>query len=301
MKGWFYKTLIAGSGKYGEWFFKLFAWFVSTGYFVLCPHRVRTGINFYKALFPNRRIPYHIRCTWKQFHNFTDVFLERAMIAGTSGNATFTSTGLEHLEHAIKNRTGGVMIMSHAGSWDAAAHHLMRELPELSLLLYMGENQKEQIESFQKNDLQDAGIKVIAVDKEGGSPFDIVEGVKQLRDGGMVSMTGDVLWHRDQRSVRVAFLGYEAVLPETPYLLALLSNVPLYVFFAWRMGKRHYHVSISGPIEIASEIETGVSRAHRRKAIDETAQKYADHLARNILEHPFQWYHFEPFLGKKIH
>ena len=296
MKGWFYKTLIRGSGKYGEWFFKLFAWFVSTGYFVFCPHRVKTGINFYKALFPNRRIPYHMGCTWKQFHDFTDVFLERAMIAGTSKNATFTSTGLEHLEHAIKNRRGGVMIMSHAGNWDAAAHHLMRKLPELSLLLYMGEKQKEQIESFQKNDLLDAGIKVIAVDKDGGSPFDIVEGVKQLKGGGMVSMTGDILWHRDQRSVRVAFLGCEVELPETPYLLALLSNVPLYVFFAWRMGRAHYHVSISGPIEI----ETGVSRANRRKAIDKTAQKYADHLAENIRLHPFQWYHFEPFLGKKI-
>jgi predicted LPLAT superfamily acyltransferase len=160
----------------------------------------------------------------------------------------------------------------------------------------MGKNQKEEIESFQKDDLLDAGIKVIAVDKGGGSPFDIVEGVKQLRGGGMVSMTGDILWQRDQRSVRVAFLGYEAVLPETPYLLALLSNVPLYVFFAWRMGKGHYHVSISGPIEIET-----VSRAHRRKAIDDTAQKYADHLAENVRQHPFQWYHFEPFLGKKIH
>ena len=295
MKGWFYKSLIAGSGKFGQWFFKLFAWFVATGYFVFCPHRVKTGIHFYRALFPNRPMPYPIWCTWKQFHDFTDVFLERAMIADTSENAIFTSTGLKHLEHAIKNRTGGVMIMSHAGSWDAAAHHLMRELPKLSLLLYMGKNQKEQIERFQKNDLLDAGIKVVAVDREGGSPFDIVEGVKQLRSGGMVSMTGDVIWHKNQRSVRVDFLGYEAALPETPYLLALLSNVPVYVFFAWRTGRGHYHVSISEPIAIES-----VSRAHRRKAISETAQKYADHLAENVRQHPFQWYHFEPFLGKKF-
>ena len=295
MTGWFYKTLITGSGQFGEWFFKLFAWFVSTGYFVFCPHRVKTGTHFYKALFPNRRIPYHIGCTWKQFHDFTDVFLERARIANTSKNATFTSTGLAHLERAIKNRTGGIILMSHAGSWDAAAHHLKRELPGLNLLLYMGKKQKEQIESFQKDDLLDAGIQIIAVDKGGGSPFDIVEGVKQLRGGGMVSMAGDILWQRDQRSVRVAFLGYEVALPEAPYLLALLSNVPLYIFFAWRMGRAHYHVSISGPITIEP-----VSRAHRRNAINETAQKYADHLADNIRKHPFQWYHFEPFLGKKI-
>ena len=296
MKGWFYKTLIAGSVKFGHWFFKLFAWFVSTGYFIFCPHRIRTGINFYKALFPNRRLPYHIWCTWKQFHDFTDVFLERVMITGTSGNATFSATGLEHLERAVKNRTGGVMIMSHAGNWDAAARHLKGELPKIDLLLYMGKNQKEQIESFQKDDFTGAGINVIAVDKEGGSPFDIVEGVKQLKSGGMVSMAGDVLWRKDQRSVPVSFLGYEAALPETPYLLALLSNVPLYVFFAWRTGRGHYHVSISEPIGLES-----ASRAHRHKAIEKAAQKYADYLAENVLQRPFQWYHFEPFLGKKIH
>ena len=53
-------------------------------------------------------------------------------------------------------------------------------------------------------------------------------------------------------------------------------------------------------LELLGEIES-VSRTHRRKAIQKTAQKYADHLAENILQHPFQWYHFEPFLGKKIH
>jgi len=296
MKGWFYKTLITGAETFGPWFFKVFAWFVATGYFLFRPRRLRTGIHFYKALFPGRHLPYHLWCTWRQFHNFTDVFLERAMIAGPGTNVIFSSRDLEHLAGAAKNRTGGVIIMSHAGNWDAAARHLKKELPNIDLLLFMGEKQKEQIEKFQKADLMDAGIKVMAVDREGGSPFDIVEGVKQLRGGGMVSMAGDVLWRKDQRSVKVSFLGHEAALPETPYLLALLSEVPLYVFFAWRVGKGHYHVSISAPIEIENP-----SRAHRRGAIAGAAQKYADHLAHGIRKHPFQWYHFDPFLGKRIH
>ncbi|MCG6881000.1 MAG: lysophospholipid acyltransferase family protein [Deltaproteobacteria bacterium] len=294
MKGWFYKTLIAGAKAFGQWFFKLFAWFVATGYFLFRPHRRNTGINFYGALFPDRAFIHHLWCTWRQFHDFTQVFLERALISGTENTAVFSSTGMEHLERAVSNRTGGVMIMSHAGNWEAAAHHLTKELPGIDLLLYMGKKQKEQIERLQKNDLINAGIKVIAVDEEGGSPFDIVEGVQQLKNGGMVSMAGDVLFRKDQRNVRISFLGHEAVLPETPYLLALLSKVPVYVFFAWRTGRGHYHVSISEPIHMKCD-----SRAQRRRAIAETAQEYADHLARNIRQHPFQWYHFEPFLGKK--
>ncbi|EFK07156.1 lipid A biosynthesis (KDO)2-(lauroyl)-lipid IVA acyltransferase [delta proteobacterium NaphS2] len=294
MKGWFYKALIAGAKAFGQWFFTLFAWFVATGYFLFRPQRRRTGINFYRALFPDRPLIYHLWCTWRQFHDFTHVFLERIIISDTDHTALFSSKGMEHLERAVLNRTGGVIIMSHAGNWETAAHHLRKELPGLDLLLYMGQKQKEQIERLQKNDLMNAGIKVVAVDEEGGSPFDIIEGVKQLKNGGMVSMAGDVLWRKDQRSVRVSFLGHDAVLPETPYLLALLSNVPLYVFFAWRTGRMHYHVSISEPIPMKCE-----SRSERRRAIAETAQKYAGHLAKNIRQHPFQWYHFKPFLGKK--
>ena len=230
-KGWFYKALVFGSHRVGPWFFKVFAWFVSTGYFVFFPRRVKTGLHFYKALFPNRHLFYHIWCTWKQFHDFADVFLERAMIVNPRGTASFSSRGLEHLERAVKNRTGGVILMSHAGSWDAAAHHLKRELPGISLLLYMGTKHKEQIEGLQKDDLIKTGIRVIAIDRDCGSPFDIVEGVKQLKGGGMVSMTGDMLWHRDQRRVCVSFLGYEAALPETPYLLALLFPRPPVCFF----------------------------------------------------------------------
>jgi lauroyl/myristoyl acyltransferase len=294
MKAWFYNTLIAGSQRLGDWFFKLFAWFVATGYFLFQPGRVRTGARFYRALFPARSRFYPIWCTWKQFHDFTNVYLERILVAAPESRAAFTSEGLAHLSNAVKNRTGGVMIMSHAGNWEAAAHHLSKELPGIDLMLYMGTKQKEAIEAFQKTGLMDAGIKVVAVEKEGGSPFDIVEGVKQLKNGGLVSMAGDMLWREDQRSVNVSFLNHVAAIPETPYLLALLSNVPLYVFFAWRTGKARYHVSISAPIPISSH-----SRPKRRWAIACAAQTYADQLAENVRKHPFQWYHFEPFLKEK--
>ena len=40
-------------------------------------------------------------------------------------------------------------------------------------------------------------------------------------------------------------------------------------------------------------------RAQRRRRFG-SAQAYADDLARFVVEHPFEWHHFEPFLGKKI-
>ena len=45
-------------------------------------------------------------------------------------------------------------------------------------------------------------------------------------------MAGDVVWRPDQRVVPARFLGHTVQLPEAPFMLALVSGAPLYVFFA---------------------------------------------------------------------
>ena len=294
MKGLFYKALIFASKALGHWVFVLFAWIVSTGYFFLFPRRVGIGVRFYKALFPDKGWHYHYWYTWKQFHNFTDLFLDRMLLA-SSGAISFRSTGLEHLKEAAKNGTGGVILMSHMGSWEVAALLLKKELPDIKLLLYMGIKNKEQIEAMQKEGAVQAGIRVIALDKVEGSPFDIVEGIKFLQGGDFVSMTGDVIWNKDQRSVPVRFLGHEAHLPETPHLFALLSGAPLFIFFSYRISRKTYDFSITKPIYVKAAL-----RAERKEAVRKSAQEYAEILEQSVRNHPLQWYHFEPFLGRKI-
>ena len=50
----------------------------------------------------------------------------------------YTSEGLEHLEQALQKKSGGILLMSHMGNWEIAAHLLKREQQGLRLLLYMG-------------------------------------------------------------------------------------------------------------------------------------------------------------------
>jgi len=132
------------------------------------------------------------------------------------------------------------------------------------------------------------------VDQEGGSPLDIVEGIKFIKSGGLVSLTGDMIWKRDQRTVPVKFVGHEVFLPEAPYLFALLSDAPLFIFFAFRIGKKKYHFSISEPLYLKA-----VSRGERTAAIQQSAQRYANTLEAMLRSNPLQWYHFEPFLAAK--
>ena len=294
MKEGFYRFLIALSRRLGQWVFRVIAWGIASGYFLLFPARVAVSVRFYRALFPSRRDLYHLWCAWKQYHHFTRVFLDRFLLFDDR-NITFTHEGWEYLEDAVNRKIGGVILMSHVGNWEIAAHLLQvrgRNNPQMKLLLYLGRKHKEQIERAQKESLVHSGVKVIAVDQGGGSPFDIVEGINFLKAGGLVSLTGDRKWREDQRSIPVQFLGHEAFLPEAPFVFALLSGTPLFIFFAYQRGRQTYHFKIMPPVYVRAQ-----GRNERREAIRRAAQTYAECLEDTVRLHPFEWYHFEPFIG----
>ncbi|PKN49653.1 MAG: lauroyl acyltransferase [Deltaproteobacteria bacterium HGW-Deltaproteobacteria-16] len=288
MNGFWYKLLLRMTRLCGPWLLAVTARIIAAGFF-LFSGRVPESRRLYGALFPERDGLYHLWCVFKQYQNFTTIHLDR-FLADRSDTASFIAHGWEKLEGVI-GKQGGILLMSHLGNWEMAARLLRQQKEDLRLLLYMGVKEKEGVERVQKEDLRRAGVTIIGVDQEGGSPFAAVEGIRFLQSGGIVSMTGDIVWRSDQRKVRVRFLGHDAYLPEAPYIFALVSGAPLFVFFAFRAGKNSYRFSLSDPIAIRPH-----ARADRALAIGEAAQQYADLLEKMLREHPFEWYHFDRFL-----
>jgi lauroyl/myristoyl acyltransferase len=284
-----YKILLYLTRRLGLWFFRILSWFVATGYFFLFPTRVAHSLKFYRALFPERNFLYHLWCAWKQYHNFTDVYIHR-FIHFDEEDIEYIKEGWEYLEEAVQNKTGAILLMSHIGNWELAAQTLNKK--GLPIMLYLGAKHKEQIEHIQKQILAKSGIKVVATTEDEKSPFALIEGINFLREGGIVSMTGDRLWG-EQSSITVDFLGYEARVPDTPHLFALMTGAPLMTFFVYQEAVGKYHIKVSRGREVIA------SRADRKKAVQESAQAYATDLAEFVREHPFEWYHFEPFLGEK--
>jgi lauroyl/myristoyl acyltransferase len=286
-----YRIAVYFSRRWGVWFFRTFSWFIATGYFFLFPVRVEHSLKFYRALFPVRNFLYHLYCVWKQYHNFTNVYLHR-FVALNENEVEFTKEGWEHLDEAVEKKTGAIIVMSHIGNWELAAQMLNRR--GLPIMLYLGEKHKEQIERMQKDFLAKSGIKIVATSEKESSPFALLEGISFLREGGIVSMTGDRLWG-SQSFVAVNFLGHEARLPDTPHLFALMSGAPLMTFFVHQEASGKYHITVSKGRRVSA-----LMRADRQKAVLASAQTYANELMQMACKHPFEWHHFEPFLGEKI-
>lgn len=289
MNGFWYTLLVRLGDLCGSWFFTSVARSIATGYFLFSWKKVGESRRFYRALYPGHGRLFHLICTFRQYQNFTTIHFDR-FLQGRLGEAAFTAEGWDKLE-AVIGHQGGILLMSHLGNWEMAATLLQKRRTDLRLLLYMGVKEKEGVERLQKEDLRRAGVTIIGVDQEDNSPFSAVEGIQFLRTGGLVSMTGDIVWRADQRKVRVNFLGGHATLPEAPFIFSLVSGAPLFVFFAFRTGRNTYHVRLQGPIPIAPH-----SRQDRTAAIGRTAQRYADLLEQALRQHPFEWYHFDRFI-----
>lgn len=297
MKAAFYRLLIALFRLFGPAVFRFFTWWVVTGYYFLFPGRLAVSVRFYRTVFPERAMAYHLRCAWRQYHGFSRIFLDRLVLSDFQSDrpaVAQTHEGSEHLDHAVRNRTGGILVMSHVGNWETASLLLKerwRNSPDMKLLLYLGRKHKEQIERIQKESLSQRGVHIIASDQNSSSPADIVEGIRFLKTGGLVSLTGDRLWRADQRSVRVTFFGRDALIPETPFLFSFLSGAPLLIFFTYRTADETYHFKILPPVYVVAK-----DRGRRDEAIQNAAQLYATALEETVRRHPFEWFHFEPFI-----
>ena len=291
MKIFSYRVAVYFSRRWGVWFFRTFSWFIAAGYFFLFPSRVAHSFKFYRALIPKQNFLYYLHCVWKQYHNFTNVYLHR-FITLDENEIEFTKEGWEYLDEAVEKKTGAIVVMSHIGNWELAAQMLNRK--GLPIMLYLGAKHKEQVERLQKESLAESGIKIVATSDKKKSPFALLEGVNFLRGGGIVSMTGDRLWG-EQGYVVVDFLGYEARLPDTPHLVALMSGAPLMTFFVHQKASGKYHITVSKGRQVIA-----ATRADRQRAVLASAQTYANELMQMACKHPFEWHHFEPFLGEKI-
>lgn len=291
MQALFYKLLIWASRFLGTWIFSFSAGLIAAGYFLFSARRRAVGRRFYGALYPQKSRSQLNSCTWKQFQNFTNVYLDRHL--QRQGNVLrHTIEGLDHINTAIKERKGAILLMSHLGNWEVAANALKQEMADLELMLLMGIRHKEEIEKIQKNSVHQDGIRIVGIDEDGGSPLDIIEAVRFLQKGGVVSMTGDMIWRPDQRIVNATFLGQTVALPEAPHSLALVTGAPIIVFFAIRTGIRQYRILAKAPIQVHA-----ATRDQRGTAIQSAAQAYANDLEQVLVQHPYEWFHFEDFLG----
>ena len=180
--------------------------------------------------------------------------------------------------------------MSHMGSFEIAAGVFREVGPKL--LLIMGEKEAKQVARDQREAMKARGIHIQVAAAAEDFPFGGVEAIQFMREGGFVSVAGDLVWTEQRSRLPVTLFGHEVGLSPGPHLLALISNAPLFTMFTFRVEKGKHLIVMSSPREVRA-----ISRSDRSAALEASAQAYANALEEMVRQHPFQWYVFEPFFG----
>jgi len=275
--GWFFRVL-------GYRFVWLIARFIVMFYFFTARTAVRHSMAFYGRLFPREGRFTRWRRAWRQFSSFTTVFLDRLyLVSGRTDRFRFSHQGLEAIVEAARERRPLIFLMFHLGNWEVACHTLSGF--DVALTLVLGRQQGERIESEQKEQLGRAGIRTVIVSDE--KDFGAVELVRELKEGGMIAISGDRLFDSQQRSVTVDFLGRPCPVPMGPYVLSLLTGVPIVPIFGLRTGHLAYRFLAMAPRRVEPK-----DRADREAAMARCAQGCFDDMREVLLGHPEQWYNF---------
>jgi len=292
MKAVFHKMIIRASFLLGSWFIRFFAWWIATGYFLFRPPRRRSSLQLYRAIFPNRRGWYHLYCVWHQFHSFAATYADR-IEADSKKGITISAQGKEGIIEAARRGSGGIILMSHLGNYEVAA----RAFEEIGLkhLMIMGEREARQVARDQRGTLSSRGIFILVATGQGDSVFGGLEAINFIREGGFVSLSGDLTWTRQRSLLPVTFFDQEVALTSAPHLLALVSGAPLFTLFTFRVKRGMHSILISPPREVKAS-----SRSERNMTLQASAQVYANALEEKVRQHPFQWYIFEPFFGSAM-
>ncbi len=291
MKRFWYSVVSWLAGWLGFWLAWPLVWIVAACYFLFKPARRRLSQELYQAVFPDFSNSELLAMAWRQYRSFTTMFVDRMRFL-KGREVPCQVEGREHLDQILSDGKGAILLMSHLGNWEVAAHVLSRE--QVDLMLFMGERQGEQIEGMQKKELERRRIKVVKVIEGGGSPMDGVAALNFLRQGGLVSMAGDRQC-AGGRKVSAVLFDRQVELPAAPHALALVSGAPVLVFFAFRLKGGGYLFKLYPPVLVKAQ-----DRAHRQKVIEESVDQYIHILEQAIRKRPEQWYTFGPFLGAPV-
>ena len=287
MKALLLNTLSKTSLALGSWVIRFVAWWIATGYFLFQPSRRASSVELYEVIFPDRSRWTYLASAWRQFHSFAGTYADRIELYSDK-RIQPSAQGREKLVEEGRRGNGGIILISHMGNYEVAVR-AFQELG-LRLLVIMGEKEAKQVARDQRETLMAQGVRIHVATAEDPSPFGGLEALQFMREGGFVSLAGDLIW-TDQRSlVSVKFFNQDVGLPAGPHLLALVSGAPLFTLFTFRVKRGKHHIILSAPRRVKA-----ASRSERNAAIKASAQDYAGALEGMVRQYPFQWYIFEPF------
>jgi len=217
----------------------------------------------------------------RSFQSYVKYWVESFRLADMSPaelDARMSYSGLEHLDGALAEGNGAILVLPHLGGWDFGGAWMASRGYKATVVVEPLEP-PELFEWF-ADMRRSMGLEVVPLGPEAGTAI-----LRRLKEGGIVVLVSD----RDLlgTGVTVAFFGEETTLPAGPATLALRTGAALLPVSVYFDGRRNHLGVVRPPIP--------VERTGRfRDDVQRVTQALAREMESLIREAPSQWHLFQP-------
>lgn len=281
-------------GRWGIWFFitalrvlGLRVTYVLTVpcaiYFSFASPDVAATMDFHRRIFG--QVPWWKKrwLVFKHFLSFGRAIIDRtAILAGQTNKFSFSFDGEHHVQTALAEKRGVLLLTAHLGNWEAAGQLLTRLDVPINVTGF---------------DKESAGIRsVLAKSSKAkfrllpltGEPTDAIPLIAALRRGEIVAMLGDRAYGSPAASL--PFLSDDARFPIGAYVLAAMANAPLVTVFNLRERGGHYRF-----FGFPAQHPKMPPHNERDAYLKNCATEFVKNLEIILQRDPLQWYNFYPF------
>lgn len=227
---------------------------------------------------------------------FRDVYTHILYFAQTAADRMFlvqgkiapfvsTSTGHDHLEHALAAKTGAILLGAHVGSFEAMRAGSTKTRLPLTILGHFAN--AKMINALLSRLDPAAAARVIHISAQS---VDFIFSVQNILERGeLLGTMGDRVG-LNEKSVTVMFFGRPARFPTGPFVLASVLKCPVFLTLGLYQEPNRYALHCEPLVE-----RVVLSRKSRERDLQTVVQLYATRLEHYCRQSPFNWFNFYDF------
>jgi lauroyl/myristoyl acyltransferase len=252
-------------------------------FFFAAPARRAIVANLAVVLPGSSRTMNYLRA-FRTLYNFAWTISEAAIHRHLGEEFTYEVIGGKWLEE-LGAAPGAIVLTAHMGSYDLGAALFAEKFRREIRIVRAPEPDRQSAEHLSAS-LERAGESGVKVDYNTAGALLSFDLLKALRDREIVSIQGD---RADERvaQVRARLFGEEVLLPNGPFVLGLVAQVPIYPLFIARAGCRSYQVIVREPIRLENS-------GQREHDIARGVNLWCEVLQEIVASRWDQWFAFTP-------
>ena len=225
---------------------------------------------------------------YRTLYNFAWTISEAAIHKLIKEEFSYKIIGAEWLEQ-LGAAPGAIILTAHMGSYDLGAA-LFAEKFRREIRIVRAPEPDQQSAQHLTASLERAGEGAVKIDYNTAGTLLSFDLLQALRAGEIVSIQGDRA-EGEAGQVTARLFGHEVQLPNGPFVLALVAQVPIYPLFIARSGCRRYAIVVHEPIRLEN---TG----DRERDIANGVGQWCAILEETVAARWDQWFAFTPIFAR---